>query len=100
MIMDPDITFMTINALWRETSCSPGSGSGNGQRPIWSQGFTLTKADSLSIEPLGTNLIKYNSKYVFFQEITHDNVICKIVAILSWVKGVQSVSHEYLMNNK
>ena len=47
----------------------------------WGQAITWANAGVLLIAPLGTNFSE--SSYILIQEITLENVVCKMVAILS-----------------
>ena len=58
-------------------------GSGNGLSPVQQHTITSTNVDLLSIGSLGTSL-KFELKYkTFIHENIFENVICKMVAILS-----------------
>ena len=66
--------------------------SGNGLLPVWCQAIIWSNADILSIRPSGINFkwrLNRNTK-LFINENLFENVVCKMVAILSRVRWVNS----------
>ena len=69
-------------------------GSDNGLSPVRHQRIISTNADLLSIDSLGTDLVKYKSKVS--EENTFENVVCKNCGFifhdfLGWYKRVRRV---------
>ena len=60
-------------------------GSANGLSPGWHQTIIRTNSRILLIGPLGTNLSETLNRNlnIFFQENTFENIIWKMVALLS-----------------
>ena len=70
--------------LWHWDATLRLIGSGNDLMPVQHQPIIWTNADVLLIKAMWTNLAKYTD----FHWITHDNVICKVVAICADLNAI------------